>query len=70
MLSAYTQSRMHLLGFALPTTAPTPPTRSSTSHIDLGARTIVAFLDEIAREGQYWRPVRQASALPGLGARR
>jgi acetylornithine deacetylase/succinyl-diaminopimelate desuccinylase-like protein len=60
-----------LLGFALPDDgAHAPNEKFHVPHLDRGARTIAAFLEEVACEAQYWRPVRHASALPGLGARR
>jgi acetylornithine deacetylase/succinyl-diaminopimelate desuccinylase-like protein len=57
-----------LLGFALPDDgAHAPNEKFHVAHLDLGARTIAAFLEEVA---QGRRPRRQLSASPGLGTRR
>lgn len=68
-----------LLGFALPDDgAHAPNEKFHVPHLDLGARTIAAFLDEMARTGsrptrgpaQGRRPSRHLSRSPGFGARR
>jgi acetylornithine deacetylase/succinyl-diaminopimelate desuccinylase-like protein len=63
-----------LLGFALPDDgAHGPNEKFHVPHLDLGARTIAAFLEELAHsEGaaQGRRPSRHRSRSPGFGARR